>query len=368
MGKFTISLFTLISLSTFGHSKSIIYNKAISALDEIGEEWVLKGKDDCEPQVVTSPKGGKSFLGKIPQGEQKLALKGLPVHKFVRVEFDLITVGSWDGSHANWGPDIWSFRIDKRSPLVESSFCNNAGDLNQSFPDFRSTKRKPNKNWTGASKTKTLGYIWSIGGRQITADAVYHFDFIVPHSGSTMDLKFKSEFRDLDIPDPDVDQWYGLDNVKVTCLENHAELSLEEAVKAVGSLSSDDAVVRYSARMKLISSPTNTVKVILEKMKERSDVVLDGLAQKLGAESYKVREAATKELALVDSKHAGQLRKFRVNATDPEIRERIDYVLGLIQTEVATAVWHDYAHVLAIIDTKGANQLLSDYDLRALLK
>lgn len=368
MGKFCISLSTLIGLCCFVSSKEVVYDNEIKAGDQIGKEWVLKEKIDCKPQVVGSPKGGRSFLGKIPQGEQKLMLKGLPKHAFVRIEFDFITVGSWDGSHDDWGPDIWSFRVDRRSPLVDSSFCNNAGDLKQSFPDYRHTKRKPNKNWTGASKTKALGYIWEIGDRKIAADAVYHFDFIVPHSDSKIALKFKSDFRDLDTPEPDADQWYGLDNVKVTCLEKYEELTMVEVTKAVDALSSDDAVERYSTRVKLISSPVNTVKAIAEKMKKRRDVPVAALVAELGSESYLVREATTKKLASINARHAPQLRRLRASVSDPEIKERIDHVLGLIQTEVAKAVWHDYAHVLAIINTKEANQLMKDYDFKELLR
>ena len=162
------------------------------------------------PTGETSP-SGQRYLGKFANEAVKLSLSNLPAHGKVTVELDLYIVDSWDGSNTTKpgnGPDIVTITVGG-TRVLHSTFSNVNGvdDHRQSYPD---TYPGPlHDAATGAISKNTLGY--TEGSAHHNRDSIYRFRFEVDHTASSLIVEIKGTNIT-----PPPDEWWGLDNIRVT--------------------------------------------------------------------------------------------------------------------------------------------------------
>lgn len=112
----------------------------------VGPEWSTSGLGThwAELQVGTTARGDRQFLGPLGSQEARLALGKLPPHHVLRIAFDLLVLGSWDGNGTpGFGPDLFDLSVLEGPTLVRTTFFNpssNPGDALataalQAYPD-----------------------------------------------------------------------------------------------------------------------------------------------------------------------------------------------------------------------------------------
>jgi hypothetical protein len=134
----------------------------------------------------------------------RLALRELPRHRALKVEFDLYVLKSWDGNSPRYGPDRWRCSVQGGPVLLDTTFSNNpkvaTEGSSQDYPQPGSAPR------SGAVSVGTLGY------SAYFADSVYHFSFTFPHTGMAVVLEFASSLFEGKGTD---DESWGLGKVRV---------------------------------------------------------------------------------------------------------------------------------------------------------
>lgn len=162
----------------------------------------------------TSPSETRSYLGPFRNEDVSIGIHNIPAHLHVRIEFDLVLVGPWEGLGTTSGRDRWFLKFTESGErtVLDTTFSNlfDVEDSTQLFPSGRhypSTYRDdyPTQNppGTGAASINDLMYE---GG-----DSTYHFDLELPHRPNTMTVTFGG--RDLETG---VEKYWGLDNVRVS--------------------------------------------------------------------------------------------------------------------------------------------------------
>jgi len=344
-------------------SSVTVFEAKVNKGDKIGSQWKLKAAKDCKPVIEASPKGGRLFIAKIPQGQQALAITKLPDHTHVRVQFDLILTGTWDGEHETCGPDSWKFDIDGREPLVNGSFCNNVSGKKQSFPDFLGSGYESNNQFTLALESSTLGYVSDEGVKKVISDSIYRFDFIIPHTKKSLQLNFESKFVDTH-EETNVDQWYGLDNVKISALTNPKQETEEIISSKINALASRDAVTRYKARISLLASDQQFLKLLETHLKKKKNEDILKVVALLNDESFKIRTDATNKLLSLSKEHSQSIEQALHDATEPEIISRLRYIVSEGNKKGKPNHQTEIARVLRMIDTPQAKKLLQTRSLK----
>lgn len=197
---------SFLAASTPSHAATIYHNDFEAG---IGTGWFNAAR-------TTTPQGCihcTSFLGEFGNDLVALLLNNVPPGRNITLAFDLYVIRSWDGNIISFGgPDV--FRVQDLGGALDfqTTFSNNypfGGQFNQAFPGSYPGSNYPTQ--TGAAEKQTLGYVFNeftLG--PIPMDAVYHFNFTFPHSGSPMVLAFQAfNLSALD------DESWGLDNVDV---------------------------------------------------------------------------------------------------------------------------------------------------------
>jgi hypothetical protein len=161
--------------------------------------------------------GSRRFLGPFDNGTVTLTLQSLAAHSQVGIEFDLYVIGSWDGiNSAPYGPDRWTLAAAGGPTLLDTSFSNVTSPpfgipFQQNFPDAYGTTT--HAQFTGASETRTLGYLYN--GYDISA--VYHLAYTLPDIATTVAFQFTAAMNDeYGSPHNINEESWGLDNVHVT--------------------------------------------------------------------------------------------------------------------------------------------------------
>jgi len=172
----------------------------------VGYEW-------SEGSRSTTPNHARTFLGEFSGENVVLNLELLPDHCSVTVSFDLLIIGSWEGSTGYFaGPD--TFDVDASVPgdccpvknLLHASFAN-CSCRYQSYPDTYPNVYHP--GLTGAEEVESLGY-------GDTMDSVYHMSFTFYHWRDTLQLSFAGNQGLQGVND---ESW-GLDNLVVEVNSN----------------------------------------------------------------------------------------------------------------------------------------------------
>lgn len=144
----------------------LVYSNDFS--DSVGGEWT-------SPQNSGNSNG---FLGAFGSGTATLNLTNLPAHSHVTIEFDLVILGSWDGTI---GADAFLAAIRGQVPFLYATFANALAGQ-QSWPLPASSP------YAGAISVGLLGYGTNPDGSP--ADAVYHIKYTLAHTSSQLLLDF----------------------------------------------------------------------------------------------------------------------------------------------------------------------------------
>ena len=134
-------LLVLFFLGTAFGKETVVYQSAWEKPGQpVGKEWTTKSG-----WVQTSPNGSRTFLGCLRESGAEFRMTDLPPHKVVRLQFDLIIRGSWDGSSERGHPDRVEVKMQDGRTLLASTFRTYTLDQRtQSYPfHFESGRRTP---------------------------------------------------------------------------------------------------------------------------------------------------------------------------------------------------------------------------------
>jgi len=123
-----------------------------------------------------------------------LQLNELPEHSYLKIEFDLAVINSWDGSDNRWGPDYFNVKVDGTSIFNET--FNNSDKSDQSY--------------------QGEAIVW---GEQLVSDSrnfkdsAYHISLEIPHTSDSATITW---FGSGSGWQGSWDEYYAIDNVTVT--------------------------------------------------------------------------------------------------------------------------------------------------------
>jgi hypothetical protein len=199
-----------------------------------------------DPAVAATAQGAQPFHGPFRIQTATLSLKHLPPHRWLKISFDLLILGSWDGSSRVWGPDLWSLVVRGGPRLVFASFSN-AGiygnNDEQSYPDDYPVAVHP--AWTGAVKRFAPRQLFAAPLAPTPAiypDSLYHLEVWCPHQDADALLDFSGIYDD-----PEAEQCWGLANVTVTVAT--ADPTPPDALPALWDALGDPDPVRANAAL-----------------------------------------------------------------------------------------------------------------------
>lgn len=177
--------------------------------------------------------GWRRFLGEFINNEVTLTLGNLgqswtqgnnpDSHAFVRVEFDLYLLRSWDGNSTEYGADYFGLRADG-AQLFRETFSN-GHPAGQSYCGALCVPgQSVYTPMTGAAEMYSLGYSfgnWGPGsGKSVpeAMDSVYRFSSTFAHQSDSLRLAFFADGLQHYFGAGYWDESWGLDNVSVHLL------------------------------------------------------------------------------------------------------------------------------------------------------
>ncbi len=268
-------------------------------------------------QTAVTPKGNRRFLGPLANGRVTLTLRHLPAHAYVRVSFDLLLMGSWDGGDIR-DPDIWSLDVAGGPKLIHTTFGMDGAGF-QAFPD-----NLPGPTWppgTGAARKGALGYVRD--GKP--ADSIYRLQPVFPHGGRELKLIFSgSALQEV------TDESWGLDNVKVELLPGPAPLAEKALATAWKDLIGPEPVKARRALWTLALAGDRALRAGPEHLRSApalDEAEVQRLIKQLDSHTWRHREEATQELRRKGRAVAGRLAEALQGSVSPEVRLRIGMVL-----------------------------------------
>jgi len=192
--------------------------------------------------VTTSNRDAGRFLGKFYSGRQNvtLTLTNLPPHSYVTVSFDALIAMTWDGNGRGYintndlpsyipdnGPDIFKVTADGNT-MVHTTFASHDLDFYrlQSYPGTypQDYSYRPGE---GAVCVDCCGAKWDLDwywietrtkplpDARLLQDAKYHFDITYTNNSDTTVIVFRSFGMTAGEYQGDLDEWWGLDNIRV---------------------------------------------------------------------------------------------------------------------------------------------------------
>ncbi len=165
---------------------------------------------------------GSTVLGRYNQSGFELLLTDLPTHDLIQISFDLFIHDSWDGDKLGIdevdGPDIWQMLIDEEM-YISASFSNNACvNANgvfcppQSYPaNYPNTNNYPRQ---GAYQVNLPGACHPHG-----TTTLYKITKTISHSKSTLLLQCVDQLVQKNTDDPNCDESWSVDNIKVSTIK-----------------------------------------------------------------------------------------------------------------------------------------------------
>lgn len=286
---------------------------AARADDRIYASDFASGKPDphwSAQDLTKAPVGNRTFLGEFGEQEVTLALEKLPPHAFVRVNFDLLILTSWDGSGRESppknlvGPDFWRLAIDDGRTLTWHTFSNIpkvdgfADECKwQTYPSPVPGDRCESQH--GAAEAQTLGYTF---GRQLKMpmDATYRITMTFPHRADAVRFTFAAGGLQGVVFGKNDESW-GLDRVVVETLDRAPAQAPEDAAaaeKLLSSIAEDDALAGNEWFLRLITGGRATRDVLQRARRDggyEENRMRETLAR-LGDPDAAVREKAAAEL------------------------------------------------------------------------
>ena len=220
-----------------------------------------------DPRPGLTPKGNLQLHGPYLAEPVTAKLSGLPAHKWIRLRFKLIVLGSWDGSSTVWGPDLWSLQVRGAQRLYCATFSNMGsynGNDPQSFPDDYPWLK--NRAWTGADSHDTLGYPRTTGfsTEPDLTDAVYPVETLFPHEAADLTLDFMGNYGD---PKRSQQSW-AIADFSYELLGDLPPIPPETLTRLWEELGSDDAVLANKAFQALVTGGDGTITHISSRVAE----------------------------------------------------------------------------------------------------
>lgn len=166
---------------------------------------------------------GEQMLGNYNNDGFVLTLNNMGDHRSILVTFDLYIHDAWDGNaESPNGPDLWIMEIDapqkaETNPnYFRTSFSNSNCLLcdYQSFPGVYPFSKSPKSGSTnepipGLCHYATLDY----------GTTLYSIEKTFQHSGNALVIQFYDELIQLNTENPNCDESWSLDNLKVWVLK-----------------------------------------------------------------------------------------------------------------------------------------------------
>jgi WD40 repeat protein len=146
--------------------------------------------------------------------------------------------------------------------------------------------------------------------------------------------------------------------------EPSAALGAEQLGSRWTELRSDDAAKAYRAIQDLVAAPTQSVPFLAQRVQPHATVTDKRIAQlitELDNERFESREAATIELAGLEKRAEPLLRKTLANDPSPEVRRRLESLLGYLQGPVTFAPTQRLMRTIEVLEhaaTPEARQFL----------
>ncbi len=202
--------------------------------------------DRWSEPAITAAKDGKPFQGPFANQSVSLLVTRLPAHRWVKVSFELYIMGSWDGSNAVWGPDLWTMSVRGGPRLISSTFAalSYVNNSDQSYPD--DFPRALHPAWTGASRRDVLN---SPDARN-PASGVYKIELLFPHADKQLMLDFAGSYDD----QPIEKQCWGVGNVQVSTADEATLTKATDLPELWSALASEDAMKANAALWRFIGA------------------------------------------------------------------------------------------------------------------
>jgi hypothetical protein len=296
-----------------------------------GAEW-------SHNKTSTTPAGARTFLGQFGNDTVSLTLLDLPRHAYLRVSFDLFVLLTWDGSGSRGSDDIWQLDVAGGPVLLTTTFTNNDvlkedTGIRQAYPG-----EYPSCEWrgqTGAAEKCTLGYTYTFlkeGGGLQKVDSVYKLSFAFPHTAREVTLNFSA--RNL-TPLRVNDESWGLDNVKVEAFAGPpaGKVGRKALAQLWEALDDADPVAAERAVCRLLECGRTAAAFLREKLKKQhpDPEPIRKLIAQLDADSFRDREAATRELVKKGLAAKPLLTEALAAAGSEETRARLQEIIQKVQ-------------------------------------
>jgi len=284
----TACMLAMVTAAAAGYAtaEQVIYQTDF--VDAPGERWSVQ-------TVTDAPADDDPFLGRFTNEPVQLTLTDLPAHDFVRIEFDLHMIRTWDGFNTTYGPDYWKMTTGDGRTWIDATFTNfnkeYKGGHHQSYPTVLHGERTIPS--TGSVARNQLGWDRS---------TTYRVSFTFPHVGDAIDFAFQARgLQDVE------DESWGIDNLRVTVLGEADVPALDAAAMdaLIAALRAEDPVAAEAAMRQAIAQGERFVEYIDQRRDElrivanaeqRRSQANEWIAQ-LDADEYAVREKATLKLA-----------------------------------------------------------------------
>ncbi|QDU57800.1 hypothetical protein [Aeoliella mucimassa] len=202
----------------------------------------------------TTPNGKRHFIGEFGAEYVALVLRELPKHQLIEIRFDLIVIGSWDGSNTTYGPDFWNMGVVGGPQLIHTTFnnCDPIGTHQQSYPD--NFPLGPYESRTGSSESFSLGFERSIMGSRL-GSTVYPVRVVVPHTSDEFAMYWSGQFSDRndEAPGENSNNSWAITNLDIR-VDNRPTLTEEQLSKLWTQLGSQDPVQGNEALWDLVAT------------------------------------------------------------------------------------------------------------------
>jgi len=231
----------------------------------IYQDYLNSSEHWSDSSLATTP-NVQQIRGPFHAETVTLQLDHLPQHQWMKVSFNLLIRGTWDGSSKIWGPDLWSLTSRGGPRLIFATICNmGAWAVNdeQSFPDdYTAPVSYPARTGAAEGPVQLDSYQAVHGGLYTT----YPIEVVFPHTGGSVTLDFQGIYDD-----PEAEQAWGLNSVSVAI---SSESFTSDAALLPGlwrDLASPDGVTANEALWKFVGAGDLAIAFLQDKVAALKD-------------------------------------------------------------------------------------------------
>jgi hypothetical protein len=227
----------------------------------IYQDYINSAQSWSDTKTSDTPNVGK-IRGPFHSQTVTVQVDRLPAHQWVKVSFNLLVRGTWDGSSNIWGPDLWSLTSRGGPRLIFASICN-MGDWalhdKQSFPDDYTAPVSYRARTGSADTTDDLNsYAGVHSGRYTT----YPIVVVFPHTGDSVTLDLAGIYDD-----PEDEQAWGVNSFSIET-STAAPTSNASLPKLWDALASPDPLMANDAVWRFVGAGDSAIRFLQEKLSE----------------------------------------------------------------------------------------------------